>query len=53
VRLENHPTLRRLSEQVKGGKNQHHPETIVNGAWLRRLALDGGADDPGSVEIAR
>jgi hypothetical protein len=53
VKLEDHATVRRLSEQVKRGEDQQPPETMLNGAWLRRLALDCGADDAGLVEIAR
>jgi ferredoxin-NADP reductase/Fe-S-cluster-containing hydrogenase component 2 len=53
VKLEDHPTVRRLSEQVKGGENQQRAEAMLNGAWLRSLALDCGADDAGLVEIAR
>jgi hypothetical protein len=53
VKLEDHPTVRRLSEQVKGGENEQRAETMLNGTRLRRLALDCGADDASLVEIAR
>jgi len=52
VKLEDHPTVRRLSEQVKGGENEQRAETMLNGTRFRRLALDCGADDAGLVEIA-
>jgi len=53
MNLEDHPTVRRLSKQVQDGENPQPPETMLDGAWLRRLALDCGADDAGVVEIAR
>jgi ferredoxin-NADP reductase/Fe-S-cluster-containing hydrogenase component 2 len=53
MNLEDHPTVRRLSKQVQDGENLQPPETMLDGAWLRRLALDCGADDAGVVEIAR
>src|SRR5262249_51966711 len=52
VKLEDHPTVRRLSEQVKGGENEQRAETMLNGTRLRRLAFDCGADDASLVEIA-
>jgi hypothetical protein len=51
MNLEDHPTVRRLSRQEV--ENQRPAKTILDGAWLRRLALDCGADDAGLVEIAR
>jgi ferredoxin-NADP reductase/Fe-S-cluster-containing hydrogenase component 2 len=53
VNLEDHPTVRRVSEQLAGIGNQFRAETMLDGAWLRHLALDCGADDAGLVEISR
>src|SRR6516162_7129709 len=53
MNLEDHPTVRRLSRQVQGVEKQRSVEHVLDGAWLRRLALDCGADDAGLVEIAR
>ena len=53
MNLEDHPTVRRLSKQIVGIESQQQAETILDGAWLRRLALDCGANDAGIVEIAR
>jgi hypothetical protein len=53
VKLEDHPTVRRLLGGVEDGENQQPAKTALNGAWLRRLARDCGADDAGLVEISR
>ena len=53
MNLEDHPTVRRLPKQVEGVANQQPAETILDGTWLRRLALDCGADDAGLIEITR
>ena len=53
MKLEDHPTVRRLSGRIQGAQEQQQAETVLNGAWLRRLARDCGADDAGLVEIAR
>jgi hypothetical protein len=53
MNLEDHPTARRLSDQVQGVENQDPAEKVLKRAWLRHLALDCGADDAGLVEIAR
>ena len=53
MRLEDHPTVRRLSGQIQEEKNQQGPEAKLEGAWLRHLAMECGADDAGLVEIAR
>ena len=53
MNLEDHPTVRRLSRQAEGAADQQPDGTILDGVWLRRLALDCGADDAGLVEIAR
>jgi len=53
MKLEDHPTVRRLAREVQGVENQQPAEAMLDGAWLRCLALDCGADDAGLVEIAR
>ena len=53
MRLEDHPTVRRLFKQIQELKIQRGPEAKLEGAWLRHLAIDCGADDAGLVEIAR
>ncbi|HEU5091895.1 MAG TPA: hypothetical protein VFT30_04375, partial [Nitrospira sp.] len=53
MNLEDHPTVRRLSSRVQQVENQPPAEDKLDSAWLRRLALDCGADDAGVVEIAR
>ena len=53
MELEAHPTVRRLSLRSQGVENKQEPESMLEGAWLRRLAADCGADDAGLVEIAR
>src|SRR6516165_7976869 len=53
MNLEDHPTVRRLSRQVQGVEKHRSAKHVLDGAWLRRLALDCGADDAGLVENAR
>ena len=53
MKLEDHATVRRLSGRIQGAEEQQQAETVLNGAWLRRLARDCGADDAGLVEMAR
>lgn len=53
MNLEDHPTVRLLSTHAVRGTNQQPAEEALDGAWLRHLALDLGADDGGLVEIAR
>lgn len=53
MNLEDHPTVRRLSSRVQRGETQPPAETMLDGVWLRHLALDCGADDAGLVEITR
>jgi epoxyqueuosine reductase QueG len=53
MKLEDHPTVRRLSGRIQGAEEQQQAETVLDGAWLRRLARDCGADDAGLVEISR
>jgi ferredoxin-NADP reductase/Fe-S-cluster-containing hydrogenase component 2 len=50
MKLEDHPTVRHLAEL-----DQRKPsaEAMLDGAWLRQLALDCGAHDSGLVELAR
>src|SRR5215510_9415883 len=50
MNLLEHPTVRRLSAS---DKKKQATDTTLNGAWLRRLALDCGAHDVGLVELAR
>ena len=52
MNLEDHPTVRRLCRQFQELENQP-AVTMLDGAWLRRLALDCGASDVGLVEITR
>src|SRR5215831_17113405 len=51
--LEDHPTVRRRSHQALERENVEPAPSILNGTWLRHLALECGADDSGLVEIAR
>jgi ferredoxin-NADP reductase/Fe-S-cluster-containing hydrogenase component 2 len=53
MKLEDHPTVRRLSKKDEGIEGKQVAETTLEGAWLRRLAFDCGADDAGLVEITR
>jgi ferredoxin-NADP reductase/Fe-S-cluster-containing hydrogenase component 2 len=51
--LENHPTVRRLAGRIDGVQRNHETPRILEGAWLRRLATECGADDVGLIELAR
>jgi len=53
MKLEDHPTVRRLSGKRAGTEDRPAAEPVLDGAWLRQLALDSGADDAGVVDIAR
>jgi hypothetical protein len=53
MKLEDHPTVRRLSRKLQATEKPPPAETMLDGAWLRSLALDCGADDAGLVEITR
>jgi ferredoxin-NADP reductase/Fe-S-cluster-containing hydrogenase component 2 len=53
MKLKDHPTVRRLSKKDEGTEEKKVAETTLEGAWLRRLAMDCGADDTGLVEITR
>src|SRR5215470_1431935 len=52
AQLAEHPTVKRFYEQASTRREQAQP-CILDGTWLRRLALDCGADDAGLVEITR
>src|SRR6516164_6166042 len=52
AQLAEHPTVKRFYEQASSRSEQAQP-CIFDRAWLRRLALDCGADDAGLVEITR
>src|SRR5215472_5527264 len=47
--LEDHPTVRRISQQQLSCLNHQ----VLDAGYLRHLALDHGADDAGLVEISR
>src|SRR5262245_22215196 len=49
MKLGDHPTVRRRSK----GEGAEDQQTMLDGAWLRRLAMNCGADDTGLVEIGR
>src|SRR6516225_1903741 len=49
MNLQDHPTVRHLSPF----EDERPADTILDGASLRHLALDCGADDAGLVELAR
>ena len=49
MNLQDHPTVRHLPLCEDEGTGV----TTIDSAWLRRLALDCGADDVGLVEITR
>ena len=50
AQLAEHPTVKRFYEHSRSEQAQ---PCILDRAWLRRLALDCGADDAGLVEITR
>ena len=53
MNLEDHPTVRRFFGRPESRKEEPPAETMMDGAWLRHLALDCGANDVGLVEITR
>src|SRR5262249_11004699 len=53
MKLEDHPTVRYLANHGQQVENTQEPHPMLEGAWLRRLAIDGGADDAGLVDITR
>ncbi len=51
MKLAEHPTVKRVrSRQSQAVEAKHEP---LDAGWLRRLALEAGADDVGFVEIDR
>lgn len=52
MNLEDHPTVRRLSDNLER-REQQPSDPVQDGAWLRQLARECGADDVGLVEISR
>ena len=50
MKLEDHPTVRRLAAR---GEDRRAAEKTLEGAWLRHLAMECGADDGGLVELTR
>src|SRR5262252_6390622 len=53
MKLEDHPTVRSLANQGQHVAHTQAPDPMLEGAWLRRLAMDSGADDSGLVDITR
>src|SRR5215831_18023244 len=53
MKLEDHPTVRSLANQGQHVAHTQEPPPMLEGAWLRRLAMEGGAADAGVVDIAR
>ena len=53
MKLEEHPTVRRLAQRNEGVDDEPRAEATLDGAWLRRLAKECGADDVGLVELSR
>src|SRR5215471_799890 len=53
MKLEDHPTVRSLANQGQHVAHTQAPDPMLEGAWLRRLAIDGGAHDAGLVDITR
>ena len=51
--LENHPTVRRVAARIGGVERRHETPRILEGAWLRGLATECGADDVGLVDLGR
>jgi hypothetical protein len=45
--FESHLTVRRVSRRI------HDAPAMLDGAWLRQLATESGADDVGLVDLAR
>jgi ferredoxin-NADP reductase/Fe-S-cluster-containing hydrogenase component 2 len=53
MKLEDHPTVRALGRKDEGTESKQAVKGRLDGAWLRHLAMDCGADDVGLVEIGR
>ena len=51
-RQEDHPTVRRVREAQGRGDGKRPPE-VLDGAWLREVCLECGADDVGFVPLDR
>ena len=51
--LDDHPTVRRLARHVQEVEHPPQPKLRLDSAWLRRLAVECGADDAGIVDLAR
>src|SRR4051812_46248265 len=49
MRLEDHPTVRKLSAKIQDGGSRES----IDAAWLRQLALNRGTHDVGLVDIGR
>jgi ferredoxin len=52
MQLSEHPTVKQIRAREATDAPQPRPESL-DGAWLRQLCLDAGADDAGFVEIDR
>jgi ferredoxin len=52
VKFDEHPTVKRYREIARQGFSQK-PEEKLDSEWLKKLALDSGADDVGLVDIDR
>jgi ferredoxin len=50
--LAEHPTVKHFNEQGGAGPERHVPPAL-DGAWLRQICLNAGADDVGFVEVGR
>jgi ferredoxin-NADP reductase/Fe-S-cluster-containing hydrogenase component 2 len=53
MKLEDHPTVRGLSRNANEARGPEPAAMTLDAGWLRRLALECGADDAGLVEIGR
>src|SRR5437764_3616026 len=51
MKLEDHPTVQRI--RLKTVPSVAPKKESLDGAWLKQLVLDAGADDVGFVEIGR
>src|SRR5262245_56798660 len=53
MNLTEHPTVRHFAQRTEASGAAESLDTALDAMWLRRLALEHGADDSGLVEIAR
>src|SRR5262245_11831280 len=53
MNLTDHPTVLHFTQRTEERGTTQPIDTVLDAAWLRRLALEHGADDAGLVEIAR